>query len=57
MVDNTLEATFDKLFDAIRQGVVKNALKVSTEHLEIVPAALKGDGGVIGAATFARGKG
>ena len=45
------------LIDAIRQGVVKNALKVSTEHLEIVPAALKGDGGVIGAATFARGKG
>lgn len=45
-----------ELMDVIRQGVPRRALKVVSEQLEIVPAALKGEAGVVGTAAFARQK-
>ncbi|MEI8365119.1 MAG: ROK family protein [Parachlamydiaceae bacterium] len=42
-----------ELIGVVRQGIVQRALKVATESLEIVPAALKENAGVIGAAAFA----
>lgn len=43
-----------ELVEVIRQGVPKRGLKATTDSLEIVPAELKGDAGVVGAAAFAR---
>ena len=42
------------LVEVVRQGVPKQALKVSVAQLEIVPALLAGEAGIVGAASFAR---
>jgi len=41
------------LIDVIREGVPKRALKTTVESLDIVPASLQAEAGVIGAAAFA----
>lgn len=41
------------LVERVYEGVCTNALKVATEHLQVLPAALHTDAGVIGAATYA----
>jgi glucokinase len=42
------------LIDSIRQGVPKRGLKTNVAFVEIVPAALRGDAGVIGASVLNR---
>lgn len=43
-----------EFIEIIKVGVAKNALQAALQGLEIVPAALKNDAGVIGAAAYAR---
>jgi len=42
-----------QLIESIEKGVKKYALKAATENLEVLPAKLHNDSGVIGAAAFA----
>lgn len=42
------------LIDSVREGVPKRGLKTNTAFVEFVPAALKGDAGVIGASVLNR---
>lgn len=43
-----------ELVEVVRQGVPKQALKVSVAQLEIVPALLEGEAGIIGSSSYAR---
>lgn len=45
-----------ELISVVKAGIKKGALKVSTNELEVLPAQLKNDAGVIGAATLALGE-
>lgn len=44
---------FPEFVNEIRIGIPRRGLKIAVDYLEIVPAQLKGDAGVIGASSFA----
>ena len=48
-----LSAAFDLLEAPLREALNARAFKLATERLEVVPAALRGDAGLIGAARAA----